>query len=131
MGYYMDQQETRFRIDAGNLPLAHKALAQSGLNGGWIRFTDLEKSKNFTEAMSSCRYDVEIDSNGNVFDITFTGEKLGDDVEIFGLIAPYVKRGSYIEMRGEDGATWRWNFDGKEVREIYPDVAWPDMVEGD
>ena len=39
-------------------------------------------------------------------------------------IAPYVEAGSYIEMYGEDGDKWRYVFDGKTVKEVYPKVEW-------
>lgn len=32
--------------------------------------------------------------------------------------------GSYIEMRGEDGALWRWVFDGKTCKEITAKITW-------
>ena len=46
-------------------------------------------------------------------EIYFDGEKLGDDAILFEAIAPYVKKGSFIEMNGEDGCIWQWQFNGK------------------
>ena len=58
-----------------------------------------------------------ISENGNIFELNFAGEKLGDDEILFQAIAPFVKKDSYIEMQGECGLIWRWSFDGKTMKE--------------
>jgi hypothetical protein len=35
-----------------------------------------------------------------------------------------VKESSFIEMGGEDGAIWRYEFDGKICFENYPTISW-------
>ena len=49
-------------------------------------------------------YDFKMDTDGNITELTFIGEKLGNDFEMFQLIAPYVQDSSYIWMMGEDGS---------------------------
>lgn len=49
-----------------------------------------------------------------------------EDLELFNVIAPFVKRGSFLEMRGED-STWRWVFNGKVCYEDYPEIIWPEL----
>ena len=55
-------------------------------------------------------YDFQLDTDGNITELEFIGEKLGNDFEMFQSIAPYVQDGSYIWMIGEDGSQWRWVF---------------------
>lgn len=60
----------------------------------------------------------------DIFKLEFIGEKLGDDFLLFKTIAPWVEAGSYIEMLGEDGALWRWIFDGKTCVEKEAKISW-------
>lgn len=43
----------------------------------------------------------------SVVGISFMGEGYSDDIELFNILAPFVEDGSFIEMCGEDGGTWR------------------------
>ena len=71
-------------------------------------------------------YDFKLDTDGNITELTFIGEKLGNDFEMFQWIAPYVQDGSYIWMIGEDGDQWRWVFRSGVCKEIEAKVEWPD-----
>ena len=61
-------------------------------------------------------YDFQLDSDGNISELEFTGEKLGSDFELFQSIAPYV----------QDGSQWRWVFQSGACREVKAKVEWPD-----
>lgn len=71
-------------------------------------------------------YDFQLDSDGNITDVEFIGEKLGNDFTVFQAIAPYVQDGSYIWMVGEDGSQWRWIFQSGICKEVKAKVEWPD-----
>lgn len=71
-------------------------------------------------------YYFELDHDGNITELEFIGEKLGDDFKIFQSIAPYVQDGSYIWMIGEDGDQWRWVFQAGVCKEVKAVVEWPD-----
>ena len=71
-------------------------------------------------------YDFQLDSDGNISELEFTGEKLGSDFELFQSIAPYVKDGSYIWMHGADGSKWRWVFQSVICKEVKEKVARPE-----
>lgn len=76
----------------------------------------------FEEVMEEFRYPVY--EEDGIYKIEyFSGEKLGDDYEIFSLIAPYINDG-YIEMCGEDGLRWRWIFKNGICEEKYPEIEW-------
>ena len=65
-------------------------------------------------------YDFQLDSDGNITELEFIGEKLGSDFEMFQSIAPYVW------MIGEDGDQWHWVFQSGVCKEIEAKVEWPD-----
>ena len=68
------------------------------------------------------------DSEGNMVHISFVGEKLTEDLELLDAIAPFVERGSYIHMAGEDFGTWRWYFDGENCIEEQPELVFPSQA---
>jgi hypothetical protein len=133
MGYCMDQGETKFRINAENKAKARQAvdalLKETGKMGGsssspvggrtqhfsWVDMDDLRTAKTLEAQLEAWRWEADTDEEtGDVVDLHFRGEKLGDDEVLFRAIAPFVVGGSFIEMSGEDGACWRWYFlDGK------------------
>lgn len=70
----------------------------------------------FVGMMAEWRWHLTM-QDGGVIDIEFTGEKYGDDRIMFAAIAPFVEKGSYINMRGECGELITWSFDGKSFKE--------------
>lgn len=71
-------------------------------------------------------YDFQLDQDGNITELEFIGEKLGNDFKMFQSIAAYVQDGSYIWMIGEDGVQWRWVFRAGICKEVKAKVEWPD-----
>lgn len=39
-------------------------------------------------------------------------------------LAPFAVPGGYLEWEGEDGALWRWDFDGDGMSVRYGDIVW-------
>lgn len=68
------------------------------------------------------RYDTDADEyqdgRGDIVDIEYSPEKLGDEFELFQALAPFVDAGSYIEFGGD--STFRYVFDGRTVEEVEP-----------
>jgi hypothetical protein len=128
MGYCISQNESKFRIKAADKGLALRAIkslvAEKKRFFRWIDTTAIQDSRNLVDAMSEWRWDIEEDTDGNIDGIAFRGEKSGDDLTLFKAIAPFVERGSYIEMRGEDGAQWRWIFNDNTCTEKTAKVVW-------
>ena len=128
MGYYMDMIESRLWIKKENENKALKAIKNAVRNGkitSWIIERDVEKSDNLQDAMTACRWEIEKLVNDNGYGrVYFDGEKLGDDYQLFEVLAPFVEDGSYIEMSGEDGCLWRWVFENGKCKEIYPNIIW-------
>lgn len=64
----------------------------------------------FVDVMRIWRWLPECDDDGNIVSLDFLGEKLGNEDFLFGVIAPFVKDGSNVQMAGEDGRVWQWLF---------------------
>ena len=135
MGYCMEQQDSNFTIKPSNVAGALasiKALAgketitdSSGRHYSWVSTKDFVKAETLSEAMNAWRWHVTCDEEtGEVENILFEGEKIGDEDALFGAIAPFVEPDSYIEMQGEDGTLWRWVFDGKTCTEKKATISW-------
>jgi hypothetical protein len=135
MGYCMSQQESTFSIKPLNVPgalAAIKALAgsetitdASGRHFSWVDTREFLEAQTLPGAMKAWRWFLDSDDETDeIHDITFEGEKLGDDAVLFDAIAPFVEPGSYIEMLGEDGSLWRWVFDGKTCQEKSANISW-------
>lgn len=130
MGYCITLEKAEFKIKKDNLDAALKALKELGngsnhpearggsWSGGkqthkhfsWMNDYNPDDWHHITDVMEAWGYPVTIDKEGDVSDIDFDGEKIGQEEIMFTALAPFVEDKSYIQMRGEDGAKWRWVF---------------------
>lgn len=138
MGYCISQRGGSFAILAENKAAAltaTKRLApignRSGGGGGggkrwfmWMNNHDLTKASSLEEMLKWWRYEPKVTERGDIAGLSFIGEKAGEEKYLWDAIAPFVEAGSYIEMQGEDGAMWRWVFDGKTCEEVQAKVVW-------
>lgn len=116
MSYSMSQMDSCFHMKNENLIKAKKALLSTGNFKGFRTFFDIMLETGWT---------FELDEDENVISIQDdSGYLRSDQNKLFDLIAPFVEKGSYIQMFGEDGSIWRWVFDGTECNEIYPTIIW-------
>ena len=119
MGIYISLREETFKMDANKKDkalAAIKKLCKKNKDYSWVENDKVLDAKTFEEAMQEWRYPVSVDEKGNVCQIEFIGEKLGDEEELFKAIAPFVKRGSYLVMEIEQDF-YKWAFDGKTFKE--------------
>jgi hypothetical protein len=138
MGYRISLEDVKFRIradrkaDALAAAKQLKSVEQKVGNGGngtirwfsWMNGVDLSEIQTLEEMLESWRYETVIDADGNVVDLSFLGEKIGQEDLLWQAIAPFVEPGSFIEMSGEDGAHWRWIFDGETCQEQKAKISW-------
>jgi len=145
MGYYMTQRDAIFNIKAEDVEKALAAIKKladpekmklSASGGGtvngkpvihysWVTNNEFLEANTLQDAIIAWRWNIGLDrETGDVCEIFFEGEKLGDDEALFKALAPYVEDGSYIEMSGEEGALWRWEFNNGEVEEKFATVRW-------
>lgn len=87
-------------------------------------FVSAENVGCFLAVLWQYPYDYKFDTDGNINEIEYVGEKLGDDYNLFQRVAPYVRDGSFIEMHGEDGEHWRWIFKVGKCLKITARVTW-------
>lgn len=139
MGYYMDMTYAVFHMKKENFGKALEALkavfipenmtckdfvyGEERPHFSWVDTEKVLRSQLIEDALEAIRWDVGFNSNGDIDDIVFTGEKLGDDEIFFDAIAPYVEEGSYIEMHGET-EDWRWVFTKNGLEEKRPHIIW-------
>ena len=143
MGYCMEQMHSVFFIHKKDFPQvleAIKALAGSldeEASGGsyfagkrqekWFSWVTTDQFLNATtvyDAIKAWRWEVTISHDGDICDIDFRGEKLGDDKVLFNAIAPWVKDYSYIQMSGEDNSIWHWIFNEGKCKEENATIVW-------
>ena len=98
MGYCIQQQASCFFVDA----------QVAGLVAGLLK---------------DYHYRPSFDNRGNIDGVEFCAEKLHEEFSMFREIAPFVRDGSFIEMRGEDSLVWRWVFRDGTCHEVDP--LWP------
>lgn len=129
MGYCMTQVDGSFRMKRENQDAAFKAVKEqmSGKEYHWQGKGWMSGARDIQAVMDAWIYEAETDDEtGDITDLHFSGEKLGDELEFFKVIAPFVEKGSFLEMQGEDGSLWRWMFDGTTCKEVYARVEWDD-----
>ena len=95
----------------------------SGRHFSWVNHNFYE-SNDLEEIMADWRWEVFFNGNGDINEIEFVGQKIGDDEILFKAIAPFVEDGSYIEMCGEDGLMWRWEFKDGRLIEKTAHITW-------
>ncbi len=129
MGYYISSTGCNFSMKKNKAPEALKALKQlfsSDFHAGWVRNKEVVNAKTFEEALRAARFSVWGSHDSDEYSkISFEGEKYsGDEMTTLEAIAPFVKKGSYIEMLGEEGEHFRWVFNGKKMQEQQAKIVW-------
>jgi hypothetical protein len=135
MGYNIVQHDSSFFIFKENVDATIKAIKDLAGKETIPATTDypahysfvhphFSTSNNFETLMRHWHFDLEQDDDGNYNQISFFGEKSGDEFILLKAIAPYVEGGSYIEFHGEDGSMWRFIFDRVSCRQQYAKIVW-------
>lgn len=136
MGFYMNQTDSSFFIDKKDFDKALAAVkALKNVNAllvsgasmsrrySWVQ-ENFDEAKTLPDILKAWRWQAQLDKEENISDLNFTGEKLGEEMILFEALAPYVKNGSYIEMRGDENSLWRWVFENGSVVDKTPRVSW-------
>lgn len=129
MGYVIGMKESTISISLENankiMNVLKKYIEEKNPDWRWINCQYLKECcerYHFDEVMEELRYAIVVQDGSYKIDY-FVGEKLGEDIEIFNVISPFIDDG-YIEMYGEDGDRWRWIFKKGKVETRYPKVEW-------
>lgn len=127
MGYCIEMKDSTFKIHKNWVGDVTRKLRDFALSGNcdfrWVDTSIIKDEANGLYAIfDELRYPLEL--NGDYYEIVcFDGDRIGNDLEIFNVIAEYVEPGSYIEYVGEDSYRWRFVFDEKECREVAAKVT--------
>src|ERR1035437_1637 len=114
MGYCMSQRNALFHLPRRYFKQALRAVRKMTEPSRGSVTT--EQAESLPKMLSAMNWDVEQDAKtGDIVSILFVGERSHEDLELFKALAPFVWRGSFIAMDGEDGCLWRWWFDGQTV----------------
>jgi hypothetical protein len=133
MGCDMSQSDSSFRIKQENFDKcleAIKALDPNkedtiGDSFAYVNTKEYKEAKTLGLALAAWRWQVQYEEkDGDIIDIYFDCEKLGNDIILFHAIAPFVEKDSFIQMNGEEGDMWRWCFDGKICYQVRPTITW-------
>lgn len=96
----------------------------------WVDKKSLLDATDIVELMAELRYGVDLVINENkerVYEITdFYGDKLGNEEDIFTILAPFMSNG-YLEYCGEEGDMWRYNFVNGKMIETQGKIVFPDI----
>jgi len=119
------QRATEFFMEKDNIPAALQAVkdlkgyetcSDSPPHFSWVSSNFADKNT-FESIMSAWRWSVMYDKEGNVIDIDFKGENLGDDALLLSAIAPFVEEGSYICIEANISDKWTWTFKNAVIHE--------------
>lgn len=92
----------------------------SGDHFSWLNNATPEEWNTLDEAMVDWRFPIHRNDTGDVIGIEFSGQKIGQEKLMFERIAPFVETGSHITFKGEDGDTWRLEFQNAGIEEVDP-----------
>jgi hypothetical protein len=130
MGYCVRQVDSKFKVKIEDFPAVIDSLREH-LNkvnmSGWYDKTEIINMTTIHEMLEEIGWSVKYDLNMNITDIEFENEKFWEsDKAVVLAFAPFAEAGSFIEMLGEDGAKWRYVFDGNSMKEVQAKTVWED-----
>lgn len=117
MGYYIELSESDFQIKSANVKKVNEVFKKYSGDPDDMHEPDWQlEILNVEDILADSTVEPEIE-------LTFNGEKLRHEPDMFDEVAPFVEKGSWIEIKGED-SIWRYYFDGVGCYEIQPEITW-------
>lgn len=114
MGYSIQQRDSEFSIRPENVAPAFEALMEHIAE-------ELKDATDLRQALLSFNWETDKTYTW----LWFTGDRYSEYYPlIFSLLAPFVTSGSWVEMQGQEGEIWRWEFTDGEVYEQEGIIAW-------
>ncbi len=122
MGFEITCIDSSFRVRRPRSALA-ALKAENERDPLWSEWEEVQSAlaaaKTLTEALTACCWDVEHDAEGRIDKLFYEGKRLTNIEEVarlFAVLAPYVSMGSFLVLRGENGAGWRFRFANGKLR---------------
>lgn len=119
MGYNIWYIDSEFTIPEENLEKAINCFKNVAEYRDIKNFQDIEEIF-FQELGISFTWDIKHYVNGIEWEEGFNTNREYEN--LFTLIAPYVKEGSYIIVQGDDCTYWKWLFRNNKFIEIEGEV---------
>lgn len=128
MGFYHHHMESKIFIAVAHLPAVESALqvydaqiVAQGYDSELVAQYEYQQGDELLELVASNnKYSLGFDAEGNVTNIWFDEINGSDNRGWLSAIAPFVRRGSYVQINDDDGRIYRLVFDGKAVQRILP-----------
>ena len=134
MGYYVetvgDVADQVFFIPREKFDEAYKALCELNnhnelKSGGsltektfaWMNWNYDETCKDLVEVLEEVGFDVYQNDTG-IIGLEYDS-KTGDEEVFLKALAPFVKDGSYLPFKGEEGECWDYSFHKGKMREVH------------
>lgn len=134
MGYCIYLEESTLKIKKDNMNKILNVLSDFFKGGGDLRWVngfsiedmipedEYDEPLTLEEIWNDLRYILKEDKDYYIID-EFYGEKLGDDLKLFQLIAEYCEDG-YLQFYGEDGDHFRIIIKDGQAYEKWPELSW-------
>ena len=114
MGYAIHQRDSRFAIRDGHHAEAFETLREHFPE-------ELERAEDLRDALLAFGWETDESCAW----LWYLGDRYSEIYErLFAVIAPFVTGGSWIEMQGQEGEIWRWEFEGGRLYEQEAVIAW-------
>lgn len=140
MGYSYCVNDSSFGIEAQHFPDMmdhllkwHRKLAADNQPLKWM---DHDKAIAMLEEgdligyFDGWCYAAKIDiTTGDVVNLIFEGEKIGQEDNLWDQIAPWVQDGSHLTCQGEDGDMWRWTWREGRLYTVEAQVVYDDPID--
>jgi hypothetical protein len=128
MGYGIEQLDCEWFIAKKNTKKAALALrkwARAKDEIPWSCIKAISSAKELDGIMQELRFTSHYNKNGDVIYFQFEGENTGCEDEVFKVLAPYSRPGSYMKFRGEDGCLFGFkaSIDG-ELIGMTGEIVW-------
>jgi len=106
--------------DRDDLKTGRRRDVQGELVPCWAfvdRDLDLQEIDSFPDMLRALRFEPVLLPDGDLLGVLLEGchRSRGDEFDHWSALAPLVQRGSRMDWLGEDGAVWRWRFDGSAL----------------
>jgi hypothetical protein len=123
MGYCVFVEITDMRVKEGKEQELLDVINEELTTGDWVDAQPAGGWEDLQAAFQAWRYYAR-NLNGRFVVVHFDGEKLGSDEHFWSTIAPYMDDFGIVEMRGEDGAHWRWVIEDGAIKELWAHIEW-------
>jgi len=126
MGYSISLVASLFEIAAEDKARVLKEVKEQliGRKYGYVVASETLACDTLEELLEEWGWEPTTNEAGDIVDLAFAAEKMGEDEVLWKVIAPWVRNGSYLEIVGEEGERWRWIFEAGTCIHKAAKIVW-------